>query len=66
MKNKLKLLSLSFLMLSFIFGQEKTLYQGRLWHPKPMQGDKMENGMAKKPKNITLEMKIIQCTHSEF
>ena len=35
-------------MISFIFGQEKTLYQGRLWYPKPMQGDKMENGMAKK------------------
>ena len=48
MKNILKLLSISSLMISFIFGQEKTLYQGRLWHPKPMQGDKMEDGMAKK------------------
>ena len=52
MKNILKLLSISSLMISFIFGQEKTLYQGRLWHPKPMQGDKMEDGMAKKNQKI--------------
>tara|TARA_B110000014_G_C20054078_1_gene548481 strand:+ start:204 stop:947 length:744 start_codon:yes stop_codon:yes gene_type:complete len=39
---------LTFSLLTCAFAQERIVHQGRMWHPKPMQGDKMEAAMAKK------------------
>jgi hypothetical protein len=39
---------------AILVGQEQTVYQGRLWHPKPMAGEKMEAGMAAKTKKYNV------------
>ena len=40
--------------LSLSFGQDRTVYQVRKWHPKPMKGQQMEDAMAKKTKKYNV------------
>ena len=40
--------------LSLSFGQDRTVYQVRKWHPKPMKGQPMEDAMAKKTKKYNV------------
>lgn len=42
------------LLLGLLIGQGETIYQGRLWHPKPMAGSKMEEAMAAKTKKYNV------------
>ena len=50
---------LTFSLLTCAFAQERIVHQGRMWHPKPMQGDKMEAAMAKKTQN-TVHPQVMQ------
>jgi len=40
--------------LSLSLGQDRLVYQVRGWHPKPMQGQQMEDAMAKKTKKYNV------------
>ncbi len=54
MKNRKNIFLTCTLFFAILVGQNATVYQGRLWHPKPMAGEKMEAAMAAKTKKYNV------------
>ena len=54
MKNRISTFITFCLFLTFLFGQERTVYQTRHWHPKSLKSKSMETAISSKTKKYNV------------